>query len=190
MTALPVYLVDALWANIEPLLPQPKARHPLGCHRPRISDRIVFEHFVMLLMFGCSYEQAADSTCSATTLRRRREEWIKAGVMDKLEQIILSAYRSKFGLACSHLVVDGCITKAPRGGEVAGKSPVDRAKLGMKRSLAVDSNGIPLAVIVAPANVPDSLLLAPTLEKLSHLNMLGQNATIHLDKGSGRRQSR
>jgi transposase len=183
MTALPVYLVDALWCNIEPLLPQPKTRHPLGCHRPRISDRIVFEHFITLLMFGCSYEQAADSTCSASTLRRRREEWIKAGVMDNLEQIILSAYQCKFGLALYHLVIDGCITKAPRGGEVAGKSPVDRAKLGMKRSLAVDANGIPLAVVIAPANVPDSLLLAPTLDKLSHLNMLCKNATVHLDKG-------
>jgi hypothetical protein len=47
------------------------------------------------------------------------------------------------GLALQDLAVDGCITKAPSGGECAGPSPVDR-KLGMKRSLLVEGHGIPL----------------------------------------------
>ncbi len=44
------------------------------------------------------------------------------------------------------VAVDGCITKAPCGGEKAGRrSPVDRGKRGIKRSAAaVDANGIPL----------------------------------------------
>ncbi|APR87973.1 hypothetical protein A7982_13322 [Minicystis rosea] len=29
---------DALWAEMEPLLP-PRKRHPLGCHNPRVQDR-------------------------------------------------------------------------------------------------------------------------------------------------------
>ena len=37
-----------------------------------------------------------------------------------------------------------CITKAPCGGEMAGKRPVDREKQGIKRSTIVDANGIPL----------------------------------------------
>ena len=35
------------------------------------------------------------------------------------------------GLALEELAVDGCITKAPFGGECACLSPVDRRKLGM-----------------------------------------------------------
>jgi hypothetical protein len=31
------------------------------------------------------------------------------------------------------IIVDGCITKAPGGGECAGRSPVDRGKQAMKR---------------------------------------------------------
>jgi hypothetical protein len=46
--------------------------------------------------------------------------------------------------------VDGCITKAPCGGEVAGRSPVDRGKQGMKRSVATDGHGIPLHLVAAP----------------------------------------
>ena len=52
--------------------------------------------------------------------------------------------------------MDCCITKAPRGGEKAGSSPVDRGKRGLKRSMAVDANGIPLSTISAPANRHDS----------------------------------
>ena len=46
--------------------------------------------------------------------------------------------------------IDCCIAQAPCGGEMAGKSPVDRGKQGIKRSMIVDAihdcrryNGIP-----------------------------------------------
>jgi hypothetical protein len=53
--------------------------HPLGCHRPRIPDRIVFDKLIQVLVLGCGYRRLADATYSATTLRRRRDEWIRAG---------------------------------------------------------------------------------------------------------------
>jgi hypothetical protein len=45
--------------------------------------------------------------------------------------------------------VDGCITKAPCGGQVAGPSPVDRRKRGLKRSMVTEAGGIPLATLPA-----------------------------------------
>jgi hypothetical protein len=46
--------------------------HPLGCHRPRIPDYVVFEKLVDVLVFGCAYYwRIADGSCSATTLRRQ-----------------------------------------------------------------------------------------------------------------------
>ena len=75
---------------------------------------------------GCSTASIADTTCSATTIRDRRDEWIKAGVFVQLKQIALDAYDRIAGLVLDHLAVDGCITKAPDGGEVAGPSPADR----------------------------------------------------------------
>src|SRR5215207_3732409 len=52
-------------------------------------------------------------TCSATTLRRRRDEWITLGVADRLRRAVLDAYDRLFGLELEHLAVDACITKAP-----------------------------------------------------------------------------
>jgi hypothetical protein len=59
------------------------------------------------------------------------------------------------GLEVEHLSVDDCITKAPCGGQVAGPSPVDRRKQGLKRSVATETGGIPLAAVPAPANQRD-----------------------------------
>ena len=126
----------------------------------------------------------ADTTCSATTIRRRRDEWIAADIFTDLEQFCLEAYDKMVGLQLEDLAVDGCITKAPCGGEVAGRSPVDRGKQGTKRSVLVDGDGIPLGTVVAPANRHDSPLLHPTLETLGRFGFeLPEQITVHLDAG-------
>jgi hypothetical protein len=58
--------------------------------------------------------------------RERRDEWIKAGAFGKLKAIARKSYDRMAGLVMEELAVDGCITKAPGGGECAGRSPVDR----------------------------------------------------------------
>src|ERR1035441_3838103 len=87
------------------------------------------------------------------------------------------------GLELTDVAVDGCITKAPCGGEMAGPSPVDRAKQGTKRSIAVDGAGIPLGVVAAPAHRHDSRLLAPTLDLLGGRALPAGETTVHLDRG-------
>lgn len=186
MPALPSWLTDPLWDQFAALLPHRETydpTHPLGCHRRRISDRIVFDKLLQVLRFGCSYQGIADTTCSATTIRDRRDEWIKAGAFAQLKQLALEAYDRIVGLVLEDIAVDGCITKAPGGGEVAGPSPVDRRKQGMKRSLMVEHFGIPLGRVLAGANRHDSPLLAPTLDRLDGLGPLPADITVHLDSG-------
>ena len=182
MPAISAYIIEPIWEQFVALLPERKIDHPLGCHRPRIPDYVVFEKLVQVLVFGCAYWRIADESCSATTLRRRRDEWIEAGVMDALEQMARKAYDRAIGLDLSDLAVDCCITKAPCGGEKAGKSPVDRGKRGLKGSVAVDACGIPLGVVAAPANRHDSPLLAPTLEAAEASIELPEQAGVHLDR--------
>lgn len=126
MPALPAYIVEPIWDQFVALLPAavPRADHPLGCHRSRIPDRTVFEKLVQVLVFGCAYERIADETCSATTLRRRRDERIAHGVMNDLRGMALEAYDKFIGLRLADVAIDSCITKAPCGGEKAGSSPV------------------------------------------------------------------
>ena len=186
--ALPSFIIDPLWDQFAELLPERIDDHPLGCHRPRIPDRVVFDKLIQVLVLGAAYERIADSRCSATTIRRRRDEWIAAGVFARLEQICLEAYDKIVGLELDDVTVDGCIVKAPCGGEAAGKSPVDRGKQGTKRSLLTDAAGIPLGCVSAPANRHDSVFLRPTLEHLgrfeTHFGVgLPETITVHLDAG-------
>jgi transposase len=184
--ALPSWLTEPLWDQFAALLPTREtyvSSHPWGCHRRRIADRIVFDKLVQVLRFGCSYQGIADSTCSATTIRARRDEWIRLGVFAQLKQIALDAYDRIVGLLLEEIAVDGCITKAPGGGQVAGPSPVDRRKLGMKRSVLVEGYGIPLGRVLAGAHRHDSPLLAPTLDQLAELGPLPEEITVHLDAG-------
>jgi transposase len=143
MPALPSSILEPLWVQVAALLPARHVHHPLGCHRPRVPDRVVFDKLIQVLVFGCGYRRIADQACSATTLRRR-DEWITLGVVDRLRRAVLVAYDRLFGLELEHLAVDGCITKAPCGGQTAGPSPVDRRKQGHKRSTVTDAGGIPL----------------------------------------------
>jgi transposase len=191
--AIPSWLLEPLWDQFTVLLPSRPVydpAHPLGCHRPRTSDRIIFEKLLQVLRFGCSYQSIADCTCGATTIRERRDEWIKLGIFAQLKSIAREAYDRIVGLALEELAVDGCITKAPGGGGCAGRSPVDRGKLGMKRSLLVEGNGIPLDRVLAPANRHDSVLLAPTLDKLKEIGPLPDGMTVHLDAGYDSQKTR
>lgn len=190
MPALKPYLIEPIWEQFAALLPERETNHPLGCHRSRISNRTVFEKLVQVLVFGCAYERIADECCSATTLRRRRDEWIEAGVMATLRELALEAYDKLIGLQLSEVAVDCCITKAPCGGEKAGRNPVDRGKQGIKRSTVVDGKGIPLGAVAAPANRHDSPLLEQTLDTLEVLGELPEQMSVHLDRGYDSRSTR
>ena len=183
MPALQPCIIEPIWEQFSTLLPEREVEHPLGCHRPRISDRTVFEKLVEVLVFGCAYGRIADESCSATTLRRRRDEWIEGGLMNELRQMALKAYDRTIGLGLSDVAVDGCVTKAPCGGEKAGRSPVDRSKQGIKRSTVVDAEGIPLGTVAASANRHDSPLLGETLDTLEVLGPLPEQMSVHLDRG-------
>jgi transposase len=180
--ALPSSVLEPLWVQIAALLPARQDTHPLGCHRPRIPDRIVFDKLVQVLVFGCGDRRIADGTCSATTLRRR-DAWIALGLAEQLRLLVLAADDRLLGLELEHLAVDGCTTKAPCGGQVAGPSPVDRRKQGRKRLVAVEAGGIPLAVLPAPANHRDDGLLAATLDAIEVVAPLPARPVVHLDAG-------
>jgi transposase len=121
--ALPSSVIDPLWDPFQAVLPAHAETHPPGCHRPRIPDRLVFDKLVQVLVFGCADQRIADATVSATTLRRRRDAWIAAGVMDQLLALALDAYDRMIGLALDDVVVDGGITKTPCAGGGGGSQP-------------------------------------------------------------------
>jgi transposase len=99
----PYIIIEPIWEQFAALLPERSVDHPLGCHRPRIPDRVVFEKLVQVLVFGCAYWRISEESCSASTLRRRRDVWIEEGVMDALREMVLEAYDRFIGLLLGDL---------------------------------------------------------------------------------------
>jgi len=186
MRAFDPEVLDVVWAACEPLLPAPFDTHPLGCHRPRSSNRDCFEVMLVRLVTGCSWEDA-ESLCakkvSDTTARARRDEWIAGDVFDKLCTEALAAYDKIIGLVLDDVAVDGSLHKSPCGGQGTGKNPTDRGKLGWKWSILTDRNGIPFGVAIDGANRNDSVMLAPTLDDARAKGLLQDIETIWLDRG-------
>jgi len=185
MLALHPRVVEAVWEAVEGLIPLHVAPpHPLGCHRRRISDRVCFEGILRRLVTGCSWDVAGRiSLAGETTLRRRRDAWLAAGVFDRLVEHALAAYDRVIGLDLSDCAVDGSLHKAPFGGEGTGPNPTDRGKQGWKWSMLTDRWGIPLGWTVAGANRNDCVLLAPTLDAVTARGLLVDIDTLHLDRG-------
>jgi transposase len=185
MLALDPAVVVAVWSAVEAYLPPPPPdTHPLGCHRQRIPDRDCFEQVLIRLVTGCSWDVAGRlGPAGETTLRNRRNDWLAAGVFDKVCEEAIAAYDRIICLDLSDVAVDGSLHKAPMGGEGTGPNPTDRAKSGWKWSIATDRNGIPLGWATDGANRHDSIMFEPTLDAVAARGLLADIETLHLDRG-------
>lgn len=189
MPLLPASLIEPLWVEFAALIgaderPEFSPTHPWGCHRRRVPDRVVFDHVVAALVHGSGYERIASRGCSDRTIRRRVHRWAEQGLGGYLLRLALSAYDQMIGLNLDDLSADGAITKSPCGGEVSGRSPVDRGKQGTKRSVVGDGDGIPLHLVAARAGDHDSPLLEPTLAGVCDMiGPLPDRPGMHLDRG-------
>ncbi|MFE4965790.1 IS5 family transposase [Streptomyces sp. NPDC056660] len=184
MPVLRSCLLAPMWDQFAALLPEHVDTHPLGCHNRRIPDRIVFERVIAALVHGSGYERIADRQCSDRIIRRRVKYWSQLGMAEQVHGLAVQAYDRMIGLQLHELSVDGCITKAPCGGERAGRSPVDRGKQGLKRSVATEARGVPIGLVSAGANRHDSPLLVPTLEAAKkQIGVFPEQVNVNLDRG-------
>ena len=145
-----------------------------------------FRGILIRLTTGSSWEDVEaimEYKVSDTTLRSRRDEWIAAGVFAELEAETRAGYGRIIGLDLSFVAIDGSIHEVPCGGERTGKSPVDRAKLGQKWSIAADANGIPIGIAIDGANRNDIKLLEPALDSIITKGLLADIELLALDRG-------
>lgn len=110
-------LSDEFWVRMERLLPAAKP-HPLGCHRPRVGNRLAMDAIFLLLRTGMQWK-ALDATgiCSSSSAYRRFREWIDAGVFAAFWRQGLLECEQLRCIDWHWLALDRTMTKAPLGGE-------------------------------------------------------------------------
>jgi putative transposase len=160
------HVPDDLWSRIAPVLGPEKQPGTRG--RPAVPFRQIFDAIIHVLRTGGHWSALPRERFGAapTTVHGRFRQWTEAGHFRQIWKVMLETYDDALGIDWKWLSMDGCITKAPLGGEETGKSPVDRGKLGTKRSVLIDGRGAPLSVVVAGANRHDKTLAIRTIDEM------------------------
>jgi transposase len=132
---------DELWADLELCIPRHENTHRFGGGRPRVPDRVCMDAIFYRLRTGCQWK-ALDATrfCPGSTAHDRFQQWARAGVFLEMWRMGLLEYDCLKGIDWSWLAMDGCMTKAPLGGEKDGQKP-DRP--GQARRQAQPAGGGP-----------------------------------------------
>ncbi|GAB1820034.1 hypothetical protein HerbRD11066_31980 [Herbidospora sp. RD11066] len=115
---------DELWAVIEPLLPRRRrrVRHP---GRRRRDDRLALQGILFVLHTGIAWEHLPQELGygSGVTCWRRLAEWNKAGVWQRLHEVLLDRLRAVDALDLSRAVVDFSQIRALKGGRRPARLP-------------------------------------------------------------------
>lgn len=116
---------DALWEQIEPLLPPPKPRRFRYPGRKPIPRRQALTGILFVLRSGIPWEMLPkEMGCgSGMTCWRYLRDWQAAGVWQKVHEVLLARLREADQIDWSRAVVDSASVRAVLGGRKPARTP-------------------------------------------------------------------
>jgi putative transposase len=174
---------DALWVKLKPILNEYDPPSRTG--RKRINARAALNAIIFRLRSGCQWNQLPHEFPDDSSVHRTFQRWELNGVLDQVWATLVEECEQLGGVDWQWQSADAAMAKARFGGDETGPNPTDRAKPGTKRSVLVEIDGGPLAVVIGGANVHDCKLLEATLDAIVVERPNPQNVEQHLclDKG-------
>ena len=124
MAAMLVRVPEALWVEVEPLLPVPERRFRYPGRR-RFDDRLVLQGILFVLHTGIGWEhlpQELGFGCGMTAWRRLRA-WQEAGVWERLHELLLAELHAAGEIEWSRAVADSSHVQAKKGARKPGPAP-------------------------------------------------------------------
>jgi len=116
-------LPDALWEQVQPLLP-PEPPKPKG-GRPRVPDRACLTGILFVLKSGCPWEYLPrEMGCgSGMTCWRRLRDWHALGIWLRIWMLLLDALGKADAIDWTAAVLDSCSVRAVFGGRKPARIP-------------------------------------------------------------------
>jgi transposase len=116
VAAKPWVVSDELWGRIEPLLP--KVQRRFRCPgRKRLPDRQALQGILFVLHTGIAWRHLPPELGfgGGSTCYRRLDEWQRAGVWERLHELLLAELQAAGELEWSRAVCDSSHVQAKKG---------------------------------------------------------------------------
>jgi transposase len=107
-------LKDEQWEVVASLIPEPPRRAD-GRGRPRIDSRAILDGILWILRTGAPWHDLPDKYPSYQTCHRRFQEWVRAGVFEKVLVALATDLRDRGELDLSECFIDGTFVIATKG---------------------------------------------------------------------------
>lgn len=115
-------VTDELWELVEPLLPKHELSPRGG--KPRVPDRVCLSGILFVLKTGIPWEDfPCEMGCCGMTLWNRLDEWRKAGVWQRLHELLLARLRKAGEIDFARVIVDSSSIRAVHGGKKRDRAP-------------------------------------------------------------------
>jgi transposase len=134
-------LSDEMWKDLEHLLPEDKSPGRRG-GRPRLPAHQALKGILFVLKSGIPWEMLPQELgCgSGMTCWRRLRDWQKAGVWEKIHQVLLARLQKAGKINWNHAVVDGSNVRALFGGPK--RAPILRIRPGKAANVTFSQTGM------------------------------------------------
>ncbi|MFF3350961.1 IS5 family transposase [Streptomyces sp. NPDC002779] len=169
---------NAEWALIEPLLPPPACETPTGGRPEKHPRREIVDAIRYVVATGCKWRALPADFPPWRTVWGFMARWAAAGIIGQIRDALAARIRRDLGKGPRAVatVIDSqsvkaasTVTSESRGYDAGKKIN------GRKRHLVVDTRGLPLMVMVTPADLHDS---AAAKEVLFRLRLMHPEITI------------
>ena len=122
---------DEFWERVKRHVPERVNKHSCGGGRKPADPRRVLAAIYFVWRTGCQW-RALDATgiLPGSTAHANFQRWVKWGVFERLWADALHRQDELKGLDWSFVSIDGCMTKAPLGGEKNRAQPDRPGKAG------------------------------------------------------------
>jgi transposase len=171
-------LTDEQWVLIGPFLPK-LTRRTDGRGRPWRENRAVLNGILWILRTGAPWADLPDRYPSYQTCHRRFQQWVRAGVLRGVLEVLAQALHDEGYLDLQETVIDGSFAPAKQGGAGVGKT---NAREGSKIIAIADRRGLPVAVHIESATPHEVTLVHATLAqrfvKPFPVRLIGDNAYV------------
>lgn len=125
---------DEFWEEVKDYIPKTERdpnkeyKHKAGQGRPPLEQRKVLEGIFYVLRTGCQWKAVPGEYGSGSSIHRYFQKWQEAGFFELMWKLGLEKYDELEGIGWEWQSIDGCMVKAPLGGESTGPNPTDRGK--------------------------------------------------------------